>query len=62
MLGFIGSSYVVNAAAALVSVFGGMIIYFFVMIQVRGITKDDLAMLPERIKQIIPRKVLEGVR
>ena len=38
MLGFIGSSYVVNAAAALVSVFGGMIIYFFVMIQVRGIT------------------------
>jgi stage V sporulation protein B len=62
ILGFMGSSYIANAVAALISVFAGMIIYFLVMLKAQGITNDDLQVLPERIKKVIPRQVLERVR
>jgi len=62
IFGFIGSSYVVNAIAVIISVFAGMIIYFFMMIWAHGITKNDLDTLPSCIKKVIPRQVLSQVR
>ncbi|ABN54260.1 MAG TPA: polysaccharide biosynthesis protein [Hungateiclostridium thermocellum] len=58
VLGFIKSAYLVNALSTVVSVLFGMAIYFYIMILVRGITKNDFDVLPEKIRRMIPKFVL----
>lgn len=62
ILNFIGNSYVANAIATIISVLVGVVVFAYMMIWVRGITKEDLNNMPARLKSIIPKKILNSIR
>lgn len=55
-------NYVANALATVISVLAGVVVFMFVMIFVKGITKEDLADMPTKLRTIIPKKVLSMIK
>ena len=62
VLKFIGSFYIANAIATCISVFVGVVVFAYIMICVRGITKEDLNNMPTKLKLIIPKRILAMIR
>ena len=62
MFNFMGSSYVANVIATAISVLVGVVVFIYMMIFVRGITKEDLNNMPTKLKSIIPNRVLALIR
>lgn len=62
VLRFIGSSYIANAIAAGISILMGVVVFFYIMICTKGITKSDLNSMPTRFKSIIPKRLLVLIR
>ena len=55
---FIKSPYIVNMLSMVVSIFVGMITYFSCLLLIKGISSEDLEILPGRLKKIIPGLLL----
>lgn len=58
VIGFITKGYINNALAVTASVTAGVLAYGFAMLYLRGITSEELSILPVRVRKIIPQKLL----
>ncbi len=58
ILSFTGNSYVANAIAAGISVLAGALVFVYIMIRIRGITKSDLNNMPSKFKSLIPKGLM----
>lgn len=56
------NAYLINAAAAMASIFIGGAAYFMFLVLFRGITKEDLDILPQRFLRLIPGAMLRRIR
>ena len=59
---FIKEGYFANAAAVLISMFFAILTYFFALVLIGGISKEDLEVLPGRITKLIPVTILNRIR
>ncbi|MEN2776430.1 putative polysaccharide biosynthesis protein [Acetivibrio clariflavus] len=62
VLKFIGSIYIANAISTCIAVSVGVVVFAYIMIYVRGITKEDLNNMPAKLKLIIPKRILTMIR
>ena len=62
VLSFMGSNYIATAIATGISVLAGVVVFGYLMICVRGITKEDLNNMPAKFRAIIPKRVLALIR
>lgn len=58
----IAGDYIANAIATVISVLAGVVAFMFIMILLKGITREDLNDMPSKLKSIIPNKVLALIR
>ncbi|MCX7921480.1 MAG: polysaccharide biosynthesis protein [Clostridia bacterium] len=61
-LGFIGVEYIINAIAAISAISVGAVVYTLGLILVRGITRQDIEVIPARFVRFIPRKIVAKIR
>ncbi|MBZ9624802.1 polysaccharide biosynthesis protein [Clostridium sp. FP2] len=59
---FVREGYVANAFAILVAMPLAILTYFFILVIIGGITKEDLGVLPHKIKKLIPKYILNKIR
>jgi stage V sporulation protein B len=59
---FIKEGYFANAAAVIISMVFAMLTYFFTLVLIGGISKEDLEVLPGRITKLIPNTILNRIR
>lgn len=59
---FIKNAYLINGISAILSIFIGAIIYFIVMFLIKGITTEDLEMLPKKMIKFVPKVMLGKVK
>lgn len=55
-IGIITKGYINNAVSVIVSIIMSILTYLYMMILNKGITDDELNLLPSRIKRFIPKK------
>ncbi|MFA6308568.1 MAG: polysaccharide biosynthesis protein [Clostridia bacterium] len=61
ILGMINSLYARNAISAVIAIFMGIISYFFAMIKLRGISKEEIDSLPRAVLRIIPKRIVRKI-
>jgi stage V sporulation protein B len=61
VIGIGGMPYVANGLAVILAVMAGIFAYFYVMVMLKGITKEDLDAIPARLKGMIPAKLLARI-
>ena len=54
-LSFMGKGYLAVAIPTIISIIIGMYIYFYVMVYIKGITKEDMEILPHKITKLLPK-------
>ncbi|MCR4435988.1 MAG: polysaccharide biosynthesis protein [Clostridiales bacterium] len=54
-LNFTKAAYAVNAAATVISIFLGVVIYFTLMVLFKGISREDMDMLPRKLRKLVPQ-------
>jgi len=59
---FIKEGYVANAMAILVAMTLAIVTYFFILVLIGGITKEDLEVFPRKITKLIPKSMLNRIR
>jgi len=59
---FIKQGYFANAMALLVSMIFAIVTYFFTLILIGGISKEDLEAFPSKIIRIIPKSILKRIK
>jgi len=59
---FIKEGYVANALAIIVSMTLAIVTYFFILVLIGGITKEDLGVFPRKITKLIPKSMLNRIR
>ncbi len=59
---FIPSAYAVNAVACIVSVFIGLIVYFVFLVLMKGISRTDLDVIPQKLLRFIPKAMLDRIK
>ena len=59
---FIKEGYFANAAAVLISMVFAILTYFFTLVLISGISKEDLEVLPGKITKLIPDTILNRIR
>ena len=57
-LGFIMDGYALNAVCAVIAVALGVISYFYLILLCKGITEDEFAIIPNRIRRHLPAKLV----
>ncbi|AGK98104.1 putative polysaccharide biosynthesis protein [Clostridium pasteurianum] len=62
ILHFIVKGYLNNAVSLLAAVAMGVLAYLYAMILCKGITKDELDIIPGRIKRFIPKRIISNIR
>jgi stage V sporulation protein B len=62
VLFFVPSTYVINAVAAFASIIAGVIVYFVLMVLIKGISRTDLEVFPNRITKMIPRSMMAKIK
>lgn len=58
IIGFITKGYINNALAVIAAVAAGISAYGFAMLYLRGITSEELNILPSRVRRMIPQRLL----
>lgn len=61
VMGFIFKGYFDNAISVLIAIVIGVFAYLYAMFLNRGITKDELDILPRRITKLVPKKILSNI-
>jgi stage V sporulation protein B len=59
---FIKEGFFANAMAILISMAFAILTYFFILVLIGGITKEDLEGLPRKITKLIPVHILKRIR
>lgn len=59
---FIKEGYFANAIAILISIIIAILTYFFVLVLIGGITKEDLEVFPHKLTKLIPKSILYRIR
>ena len=59
---FIKEGYFANAIAILIAISLAILTYFFVLVLIGGITKEDLEVFPRKITRLIPKSILHRIR
>ncbi len=59
---FVNSPYLVNFAASLISIAAGVLVYFSVLTLIKGISREELDIIPKRIYRYIPGAVISRIR
>lgn len=62
ILHFIVKGYLNNAVSLLASIAIGALAYLYAMILSKGITKDELDILPRRMKKFIPKRIISNIK
>jgi stage V sporulation protein B len=47
--------YLSNAVSAMASIVAGVYVYFYIMVVIKGITKEDMDALPQKLRKVIPK-------
>lgn len=61
IIGFIFKGYFNNAISVLIAIIIGMLAYLYAMLLSKGITKEEMDILPSRITRFIPKKILANI-
>jgi len=61
LLKFIIVGYLNNAIALFISIAVGVIAYFYSIVFIKGISKEELDIMPNKIKKIIPKRVFSNI-
>ena len=59
---FLKEGYFANAIAILIAILFAILTYFFVLVLIGGITKEDLEVFPRKITKFIPKSILNRIR
>ena len=59
---FIQSTYVVNALATLISIIAGVLIYAVMLVVLKGLSREELDMLPGSISSRLPERLLKHIQ
>ncbi|MGV8979811.1 putative polysaccharide biosynthesis protein [Clostridium sp.] len=59
---FAGKGYFANAFAILVAIIFAIVTYFFTLVIIGGISKEDLEVLPSKITRLIPKTILHRIK
>ncbi|RCX19934.1 stage V sporulation protein B [Anaerobacterium chartisolvens] len=59
---FVSSEYAVNFVASLISIAAGAIVYFSVLVLIKGVSREELDIIPKRIYRYIPGTVMSRIR
>jgi len=59
---FVREGYFANAIAILIAMIFAVLTYFFTLVLIGGITKEDLEIFPSKIKRLIPNSILNKIR
>ncbi|WP_373898591.1 oligosaccharide flippase family protein [Haloimpatiens sp. FM7315] len=62
LLSYIVKGYVNNAISTVCAIITGGLVYFYALIVFRGITKEDLNLIPRRILNLMPNKMIEMIK
>ena len=62
VLSFVREGYFANAFAILIAMVLAMLTYFFTLVLIGGITKEDLEVLPHKITKHIPTSILSRIK
>ncbi|GCD11800.1 putative polysaccharide biosynthesis protein [Clostridium tagluense] len=62
VLSFVREGYFANAIAILIAMVFAILTYFFTLVMIGGITKEDLGVLPHKITKLIPKYILNKIR
>ena len=62
LLGFINVKYIANAVSTIVAIGIGIVVYILGLVIVRGITKEDLDVLPPRLLKLFPQRILNMLK
>lgn len=57
ILSFVGKGYIINLISVLISIFSALFIYLYMLAINKGITKSDMASLPNKLTRFIPKFV-----
>lgn len=49
--------YIANAIPTIAAIVLGAYVYFFVMVLIKGITKNDMEVLPSKLRRVMPRSI-----
>ncbi len=61
-LGLFAVGYVINALSTIGAIFLGAVVYFVVLVLIKGINEEDLSFLPSKIKKLIPGFLFQKIR
>ncbi|MDP4092617.1 MAG: polysaccharide biosynthesis protein [Bacillota bacterium] len=56
--GVLGYSYFVNFFGTILSILVGIAVYFVVLVYIKGITKEELEIIPGRLRKFVPRSLM----
>ena len=59
---FVKEGYFANAIAILIAMIFAILTYFFILVLIGGITKEDLEVFPRKITKLIPNSILNRIR
>ncbi|MFD3156395.1 oligosaccharide flippase family protein [Haloimpatiens sp. FM7330] len=62
LFSLINEGYLSNAVATIISIGISGLIYLYVLICIKGITKKDLDVIPNKIRKVIPKKFIQKMR
>ena len=62
VLSFISNSYIKNFLSTLLSISLGAVIYLFGLIAFRGITRQDLELMPSKATRLIPSRIMARIK
>ncbi|TDT61353.1 putative polysaccharide biosynthesis protein [Fonticella tunisiensis] len=62
VISFISSGYISYAVPALICIVLGEYVYFVSLIFMKGITSEDLNILPERLRKFIPKHMMDLIK
>lgn len=62
LLNFFVKGYFNNAVAVIISIVVAIMAYLYAMILNNGITKDELDIIPSRLKKFIPKKIISNIK
>jgi len=62
LLGFVNKGYFANAIALLIAIGLAVLTYFFTLVFIGGLTKEDLEIFPRKITKLIPKSILSRIK
>ncbi|MBZ9616677.1 putative polysaccharide biosynthesis protein [Clostridium estertheticum] len=62
MFSYVKEGYFANAIALLISMVFAIVTYFFTLVLLGGLSKEDLEIFPSRITKIIPKSILNRLK